>query len=35
MQEAACICEGKAKAVMDMLSRDKDSLWEAIDKVSD
>ncbi len=34
LQEAACICEGRAKPVMDLPSRDKDSLWEAIDKVS-
>ena len=34
LQEAACICEGKAKPVMDLPTRDKDSLWEAITKVS-
>lgn len=34
LQEAACICEGKAKPVMDLPNRDKDSLWDAINKVS-
>ena len=34
LQEAACICEGKAKSVMDLSGRDKDTLWEAIDKVT-
>lgn len=34
LQEAACICEGRAKPVMDLPNRDKDSLWEAIAKVN-
>ena len=33
LQEAACVCEGKAKSVMDLSSRDKDCLWDGINKV--